>query len=60
MMGIPPLKQQARAKGQPTGKLGGQLKAQKKQTRNETLKQGAAEEVRRREMDANAQAMSHD
>jgi hypothetical protein len=50
---------QARAKGGKTGKLGEQLAAQKKQTRTDTLKETSADNVRQREMDAAAEARSH-
>lgn len=45
---------QARAKAaeaRATGKLGSQLQQQKKQTMNETMKQAAEEEARRREIE---------
>lgn len=50
---------ETRAKGKPTGKLGEQLAAQKKQTRNDTLKEASANEARYREIDANNDALSH-
>ncbi|KAI1143423.1 hypothetical protein F5Y05DRAFT_152632 [Hypoxylon sp. FL0543] len=42
-----------------TGKLGTQLAAQKKQTRNDTLKEIANNEIRQRDADEAAQARTH-
>ncbi|KAI2640508.1 hypothetical protein GGS26DRAFT_538468 [Hypomontagnella submonticulosa] len=42
-----------------TGKLGTQLAAQKKQTRNETLKELANNEIRQRDADEAANARTH-
>ncbi|KAI1105226.1 hypothetical protein F4804DRAFT_143930 [Jackrogersella minutella] len=42
-----------------TGKLGTQLAAQKKQTRNETLKEISNSEIRQRDADEAAQARTH-
>ncbi|KAL7629351.1 hypothetical protein AAE478_000871 [Parahypoxylon ruwenzoriense] len=53
---------EARAKAvasKPTGKLGTQLAVQKKQTRNETLKELSNAEIRQRDADEAAQARSH-
>ena len=51
---------QARAKGPAKkGKLADQLDAQRRQTRTDTLKDASADEIRRREMDAAAQARSY-
>ncbi|KAI1382174.1 hypothetical protein F4677DRAFT_17358 [Hypoxylon crocopeplum] len=53
---------EARAKAttsKPAGKLGTQLAAQKKQTRNDTLKELSNNEIRQRDADEAAQARSH-
>ncbi|KAJ9142153.1 hypothetical protein NKR23_g7427 [Pleurostoma richardsiae] len=53
---------EARAKAsdsKPVGKLGGQLKAQQKQTRVGTLKEASEREVRTREMDAAGESLNH-
>ncbi|KAI2629749.1 hypothetical protein GGR54DRAFT_277863 [Hypoxylon sp. NC1633] len=53
---------EARAKAaatKSTGKLGTQLAAQKKQTRNETLKELSNNEIRQRDADEGAQARTH-
>ncbi|KAI6093789.1 hypothetical protein F4821DRAFT_252788 [Hypoxylon rubiginosum] len=42
-----------------TGKLGTQLAAQKKQTRNDTLKEVSNNAIRQRDADEGAQARSH-
>ncbi|KAI0594474.1 hypothetical protein F4775DRAFT_431705 [Biscogniauxia sp. FL1348] len=49
----------AQAASKPTGKLGSQLAAQKKQTRNETLQEISNNERRQRDADEAAQARSH-
>ncbi|EFX02543.1 hypothetical protein CMQ_5904 [Grosmannia clavigera kw1407] len=50
---------EARNAPKSTGKLGSKLDAQRKESRMDTLKKASADEVRRREMDAAAQATSH-
>lgn len=50
---------QARAQAKPAGKLGSQLAAQKKQTRNDTLKEISSNERRQRDADEAAQARTH-
>ncbi|KAI0176274.1 hypothetical protein GGR52DRAFT_353556 [Hypoxylon sp. FL1284] len=53
---------EARAKAttaKSTGKLGTQLAAQKKQTRNDTLKEISNNAIRQRDADEGAQARSH-
>ncbi|KAI1779974.1 hypothetical protein F4818DRAFT_160754 [Hypoxylon cercidicola] len=53
---------EARAKAttaKSTGKLGTQLAAQKKQTRNDTLKEVSNNAIRQRDADEGAQARSH-
>lgn len=53
---------QARAKAaaaKPTGKLGSQLAAQRKQTRTDTLKDISRDELRARDADAAAVARVH-
>ena len=55
--------QQARAKAassKPTGKIGAQLQAQRKQGRVDTLKDMSAQERRARDVDAAAEALRHD
>ncbi|KAI0383838.1 hypothetical protein F5Y04DRAFT_22368 [Hypomontagnella monticulosa] len=49
----------AQAANKSTGKLGTQLAAQKKQTRNETLKELSNNEIRQRDADEAANARSH-
>ncbi|XXG94643.1 pre-mRNA processing RNA-helicase [Hypoxylon texense] len=49
----------AKAASKSTGKLGTQLAAQKKQTRNDTLKEVANNAIRQRDADEAAQARSH-
>ncbi len=51
---------QARAaEAKPTGKLGSQLQAQRKQTRTDTLREASADEVRRREIESAAVTRTH-
>ncbi|EMR61572.1 hypothetical protein MGN70_005401 [Eutypa lata] len=50
---------EARAQAKPAGKLGSQLAAQKKQTRNDTLKEISSNERRQRDADEAAQARTH-
>ncbi|KAF6844744.1 hypothetical protein CMUS01_00810 [Colletotrichum musicola] len=53
-----PAKPHARAKAanKPTGKLGSQLNAQKKQTQSDLLKDASAQKLRQRDADAAAEA----
>jgi hypothetical protein len=52
---------QARAKSnQPTGKLGAQLRAQKQQTRSQTLGDASRDELLARDADANARERNYD
>jgi hypothetical protein len=55
-------KQQARAKAsqKTTGKLSEQLQAQKRQTRQDTLKEASQNELRAREADEATQARNYD